>query len=138
MEKRNLSLGLPVTAEQWEIVARTAHELGVEEGFDWRPEACNEIELYMRPGHEPEGWQGWVAGGGAYGSGAVRAATFVWNDGEPFARNDLDILPQPPNVPQQDVERMQAAYEKWVHSEWQRLWHASGIPYVDAGNVEQV
>lgn len=138
MEKRNLDLGVPVSAAQWDMVSRTARELGREEGFDWKPEACNEVELYMRAAAAPPLWRDWIPGGDVYGGDAVRAATFVWNDGEPFARNELNVLPESPNVLPQDVERMQAAYEKWVHGEWQRLWHASGIPYVDAGNVEQV
>lgn len=138
MERRNLNLGLPVSAAQWEMVSRTAHELGVGEGYGWVPESCHEIELYMRSEDAPADWRDWVAGNGAYGSQPVRAATFVWNDGDPFARNDLAMLPESPNILPQDVERMQAEYEKWVHGEWQRLWRASGIPYIDAGNVEQV
>lgn len=138
MEKRDLSLGVPVTGPQWEIVSRTAHELGVGQGFEWRPQACHEIEVYMRAEDCPTGWENWVAGDGKYGAEPVRAATFLWNDGDPYARNDLTLLPEPPNVLPQDDVKLQAMYEKWVHHEWQRLWHESGIPYVDAGNVTQV
>ncbi|MGQ0560610.1 MAG: hypothetical protein ACT443_01900 [Gemmatimonadota bacterium] len=72
------------------------------------------------------------------GAQPARVATFVWNDGDPYARNDLELLPQSPNVLPQDVETMQREFEHWVHTRWQTLWRASGIPCIDAGHVTQV
>jgi len=138
MEKRNLRLDATVTAEQWDMLARTAQELAQVEGFDWKPDACDEIEVYMRAEDAPGAWRDWVAGGGDYGAQPIRVATFLWNSGEPFARNELELLPVSPNVLPQDVERMQRDYEQWVHNAWQRLRRASGMTYIEAGHVEQV
>lgn len=138
MEKRNLSLDVRVTAEQWDMLARTAQELGPNEGFDWRSDACNEIEVYMRADDAPGAWREWVVAGDTYGAHPIRVANFLWNDGDPFARNDLDVVPESPNVLPQDVQRMQSEFENWVRNSWQKLRRASGIPYIEAGNVEQV
>jgi len=138
MERRNLGLDAAMTPEQWDMLARTAQDLAPVEGFDWKPDVCNEIEVYMRTDDAPGAWRDWIAAGDQYGAQPARVATFVWNDGEPFARNELDVVPESPNVLPQDVQRMQGEYEHWVHNAWQKLRRASGIPFIDAGHVEQV
>jgi hypothetical protein len=138
MERRNLELTSSVTAEQWDIMARTARDLSPGDGFGWKPDAPRQIELYMRADDAPGAWHDWVMRDDRYGAGERPAATFLWNDGDTFARIDIDPLPEPPNVLPQDVETMQRDLENWVHNRWRDLRRASGIPFTDAGHVSQV
>jgi hypothetical protein len=131
MDKRNLDLGVSVTADEWNMLARTAQDITPEDGLYWRPEERDVIEVYMRAQHAPSSWRDWITSDGRYGAHPLRVASFVWNDGDPFARNELEVLPESPNVQPQDVEQMQSELEHWVRNRWRELWEASGITYTE-------
>lgn len=137
MERRNLELG-PITAEQWDILGRTARDLTAVSGFDWQPDACNELGIFMTIENAPAEWRDWVSERDEYGASERRAATVLWNDGDPFARVEIEPLPESPNVLPQNVELMQQKFEHWLRGRWQELLRESGLHYTKAGHVTQV
>ncbi len=135
MEERNLELGIPLTREQWEQVARRAADLGREQsGFEWSEEEPEQIRLYL---HEEEArglWSDYVSGEETYGAPDREVAQFVFNGGSPYARVEAPPTAQPPMVTQQEEQGMQLGLERWVRDKWEQLLRESGLHY-DRGHA---
>lgn len=130
MEQRNLDLDLPMTAEQWDVLVRTADELGPAEGFRSTDGDPPEIDVLATPERAPAGWREWVSDREAYGDPERPAARLEFNGGSPYARIEPWADPDEPAILQPRVEALRQELERWVRGRWHELLERSGIDYV--------
>ncbi|HWV58616.1 MAG TPA: hypothetical protein VNZ57_14265 [Longimicrobiales bacterium] len=136
MEERDLDLDVPVTPEQWEILARTAEAIGDERGFRTDRNDPPAIHVHLTAERAPSRWRDWISPRDRYGEPERHAARFEFNDGRPVARVDPWIAPEPPAVLPQEVDVMQQDLERWVRNRWHELLEESGIHYVRGHTTE--
>lgn len=138
MEQRKLDLTEAVTPEQWEILGRTAAELGVDgAGFDWDEEESKTIDVYMRDSDAPNYWRElFVSRDDTYGDDAMCVARFDYAGGTPVAEIDVDNAPDEPVYTNVGEATMQQELERWVRNKWHELMERSGIHF-DRGHMPQ-
>ncbi len=130
MEQRNLDIGTPVTTEQWEILGRTADELGPDDGgFDWDDEQPEEIRFYFSADDVPEAWRDRLAGEDLYGDEVLCVARARFNRGDPFIAVDAPQSPEEPAVSDDRERAMRRQLDSWVRDRWQALLRESGLHF---------
>jgi hypothetical protein len=128
MEVMNLDLDLPVTAEQWDILAHTATAMGPLHGFGVAGEDPPVIEVVASVERAPEGWAEWLSVRYAYGEPEKRAARLCFNGGQPYAALDSWAVPESAETPPERAEALRLSFDRWVRDRWTELLRLAGVP----------
>lgn len=130
MEQRNLDLDLSMTAEQWDVLVKSAEELGPKQGFRPTEGDPPEIVVLATPERAPAGWREWISDRESYGDPERPAARLEFNGGDPYARIGPWAEPDEPAILRPQVEALRQELEQWVRGRWHELLESSGIHYV--------